>query len=106
MASETSYLVTLPTGRQGASTAAELLKHGKIVHALVSDKTSDRAKSLENIGCILLEGTLDETPTIEPAMKGVTGVFLNLRPLPQDAEAEVPQTRNLLDVAASAKTVT
>lgn len=106
MASTTSYLVTLPTGRQGASTAAELLKHGKTVHALVGDKTSPRAKALENIGCILFEGTLDDKSTIAPAMKGVTGVFLNLRPLQQDASAGVRQTRNLLDVAAAAGTVT
>lgn len=106
MASKPSYLVTLPTGRQGASTAAELLKHGRVVHALVSDKTSSRAKALEDLGCILFEGNLDDKSTIEPALQGVTGIFLNLRPAQQDPEAEIRQTRNVLDVAASSKTVT
>jgi uncharacterized protein YbjT (DUF2867 family) len=106
MAAKHSYLVTLPTGRQGASTAVELLKHGKIVRALVDDKTSSRAKALEVLGCILFEGTLDDKSTIEPAMKGVTGIFLNLRPAHQDAEAEVRQTNNVLEVATSTNTVT
>ena len=101
-----SYLITLATGRQGASTAAELLKHNKVVHALVRDKASRRAKALEDIGCVLFEGNLDDKPTIQSAMKGVTGIFLNLRPAQSDRKAEVQQTRNILELATSEKTVT
>lgn len=106
MASKVSYLVTLATGRQGASTAAELIKHDKIVHAFVRDKTSSRSKALEDLGCVLFEGDLEDKSTIEPAIKGVTGIFLNLRPAQQDPEAEIRQTRNVLELAATEKTVT
>jgi uncharacterized protein YbjT (DUF2867 family) len=101
-----SYLITLATGRQGASTAAELLKHNKVVHVLVRDKTSSRAKALQDIGCILFEGDLEDKSTIGSALKGVTGIFLNLRPAQQDPDAEIRQAKNLLESAAPEKSVT
>jgi uncharacterized protein YbjT (DUF2867 family) len=105
MAAKMCYLVTLATGRQGASTAAELIKHGKIVHAFVKDMTSPRSKALESLGCVLFEGNLDDKSAIEQAIKGVTGIFLNLQPAQQDPEAEIRQTRNVLELASSSKTV-
>jgi uncharacterized protein YbjT (DUF2867 family) len=101
-----SYLITLPTGRQGASTAAELLKHNKVVHVLVSDPTSSRAQALHKLGCVLFQGDLEDNSSIQPATKGVTGTFLNLRPSGQNPEAQIHQAKNLLEVAATEPSVT
>jgi hypothetical protein len=40
------------------------------------------------------------------AVKEVSGIFLNLRPAQPDPNAEVRQTKNVLEIAASEKTVT
>ena len=106
MPSKQSYLVTLATGRQGTSTAAELRKHDNIVHVFVRDKTSERAKHLESLGCIVFEGSADDIHTIEPAMRGVTGIFLNFFPDFQDLTSQARQAQNYLTVAAASKTVT
>jgi uncharacterized protein YbjT (DUF2867 family) len=101
-----SYLVTLATGRQGTSTAAELRKQEKIVHVFVRDKASERAKHLESLGCVVFEGSPDDINSIEPAMEGITGIFLNFWPNFQDPTSEGRQAKNYLRVATASKTVT
>ena len=106
MALRESYLVTLATGRQGTSTAEELRRHDKTVHVFVRDKTSGRAKYLESLGCIVFQGSADDIPSIEPAMQGVTGIFLNFWPDFKDPASNMRQAENYLGVAAASNTVT
>jgi uncharacterized protein YbjT (DUF2867 family) len=65
-----TYFVTLATGRQGASTAACLLKHNNRVHAFVRDKGTSDAKTLEKLGCKLFEGSPDDPAAVTPAIAG------------------------------------
>lgn len=104
MANE-AYLITLATGRQGAATATELRKKGKVVHALVRDKTTAPAKALEKLGCILFEGTPNDEFLVGEAMNGVSGLFLNIFANSEDPNAEWLHTVIFLTAAVAAKTV-
>lgn len=101
-----TYLITLATGRQGASTCACLLKHGNTVHALVRDKNSQHAKDLEKLGCKIFQGDLDEPSTITPAIEGCQGIFLNVFPAQRDPNVNIRQAHVFIEAATKAKLTT
>jgi uncharacterized protein YbjT (DUF2867 family) len=104
MANE-AYLVTLATGRQGTATATELRKKGMAVHALVRNKTTAPAKALQDLGCILFEGNLDDITVVEAAMTGVSGLFVDIFPDSEDPTTELRHAGILLSAAVAAETV-
>jgi uncharacterized protein YbjT (DUF2867 family) len=106
MSSKPSYLITLATGRQGTSTAIELLKRGVTVHVFVRSASAPKALHLKSLGCIVFEGSADDPSTMAPAMRGVTGVFLNFFPDGRDFDKQISQAVNFLVAAQNAKTVT
>lgn len=97
-----AFLVTGATGRQGGSTARELLKAGAKVNALVRNPQSDAAKELASLGAALIKGDLDDTPAITQALQGVTGVFFN-PPSPGDVTLET--TTTFIEVCAAQSNV-
>jgi uncharacterized protein YbjT (DUF2867 family) len=72
---EKIILVTGATGRQGGATATKLIADGWQVHALVRDPSSDRARTLSEMGVELASGDMDDLASLERAMAGVYGVF-------------------------------
>lgn len=99
-------LITLATGRQGTSTAIQLLSHNCTVQAFVRSTTSPRAQHLQSLGCTLFSGCVDSVPSITAAIKVCTGLFLNLLPNPQDPDAEARQAQAFINCALETKTVT
>lgn len=68
-------LVFGATGQQGGSVAAELLKAGWSVRALVRDVASPQSLALQAAGVELFLGTFDDLDAMATAMKGAYGVF-------------------------------
>ncbi|CAI7674919.1 unnamed protein product [Penicillium manginii] len=94
-------LVTGATGHQGGATARELLKSGVKVHALVRSPSSEPALELRRLGVHLFPGDFDNA-----AMEGVTAVFLNVSPIPSDAEREVIHGKNVIEATKNSGSVT
>lgn len=67
---------------------------------------TEPAKALQELGCILFEGTPDDVTVVEEAMKGVSGLFLNIFADSEDPTTELRQAGILLSVAVVAQTVT
>lgn len=97
---EPTALVMRATGAQGRGTIKHLLRKGWHIHAMVSDKSSDRAKALgilsSNIR--LYEGDWKDPKAIEAAMQGCKTLFLNQMPSFTD-DAEVQEARTVLNIA-------
>ena len=103
--SSSSFLVTGATGQQGGATARELLKHNVIVHALVRNTESEASQELRRLGCVLFQGSYDDLPAVEAALKGVKGVFLNPMVNLADPDAEVRQASNIIRAAIATRKV-
>lgn len=101
-----TFLVNLATGRQGSSTARELLKAGQQVNALVRNRNSPVALALAQEGATIFEGGLEDEAAIRAATEGTQGIFLNLVPNPFGPSAELETTQRFLTAAREAKTVT
>lgn len=86
-----TYLVTGATGRQGGSTARELLEAGAKVHALVRNPDSSAAKDIKAQGAILVKGDAADTVALTKALQGVDGVFFN-PPYPAEDTLQVAQS--------------
>ena len=93
-----TFLVTGATGRQGGSTARELLKSGAKVHALVRNPQSDASKQLQSLGAILFKGDLEDTASVTRALEGVTGVFFNP---PSPEEVTLATTTSFIETCAA-----
>ncbi|MEU1084822.1 NmrA/HSCARG family protein [Streptomyces sp. NPDC005908] len=103
MALDGTILVLGGTGRQGGGVARELLRRGHTVHALVRDPGKAEARALEEAGAVLVCGDLDDEATLEPAMRGVHGVFsVQTFRGPGGVEAEERQARAVADAAVRA----
>ena len=78
-----TYLVTLPTGKQGRATISALLQAGAKVHAVVRDPTKNTARELEHQGVVLFKGSNDDFDVFSAAAQGCKGVFLNVLHWPE-----------------------
>jgi uncharacterized protein YbjT (DUF2867 family) len=94
-------LVFGATGKQGGSTARQLLKRGWQVRAFVRDPGKAQALELAELGAALQVGDLDDADSIERAMAGVYGVFSVQTPLgPGGVPAEEVHGKLVADIAA------
>jgi uncharacterized protein YbjT (DUF2867 family) len=93
-------LVTGATGQQGGALAKLLLqkKHNK-VHALTRNTQSSAAQDLRNKGANILKGDLDDSDSLEQAVKDVDSVFLMGTPFEDGTEAETRRGKLMADVA-------
>ena len=89
------------TGRQGGSVAKELLGRGWEVHALVRDPQAPAARKLADHGAVLVRGDLDDTASLQAALRGAHGVFsVQTFTTPEGVTGEERQGRSVADVAA------
>jgi uncharacterized protein YbjT (DUF2867 family) len=70
-----TILVLGATGKQGGAVARELLRRGRIVHALVRDPRTRAALALADAGAVLVRGDMDDEASLRAAMTGMHGVF-------------------------------
>jgi uncharacterized protein YbjT (DUF2867 family) len=75
MADAKTILVTGATGQQGGAVAAELLSHGFTVAAMTRKPDSEKARALAKRGVRIIAGDLDDSASLEAALKGMWGVF-------------------------------
>ena len=94
-----SFLVTGATGHQGGALARILLAQNDSVHALVRDPTTEKSHALEKQGAKIFKGGFDDVDVIKAAIAGVSGVFLNPFPTPQDPDLQIRQAQNVIDAA-------
>jgi uncharacterized protein YbjT (DUF2867 family) len=94
--SPSTIFVVGATGAQGGAMARALLRNNWVVHALVRDPSSSASQTLKSQGASLFKGDWDDLPALQAAATGCTGVFLNLFPSFEDAEAEVRHAQNIL----------
>ncbi len=65
------------TGTQGSGVVAELLARGQFtVRVLTRNPDSEKAKSLGQQGCEVVQGDLTKPETLKPAFNGAYGLFL------------------------------
>lgn len=101
---ERLVLVTGATGKQGGAVARHLLQRGVPVRALTRDPTKAAARSLAERGAEVVRGDLDEPESLEPALRGATGVFSVQNFWETGFEREVRQGIALADLAKAAGT--
>ena len=74
--SNRTVLVTGATGNQGGATARELLAAGRYrVRAMTRKPDSEGAKALKSRGAEIVQGDLNDEPSLRKAMEGAWGVF-------------------------------
>jgi uncharacterized protein YbjT (DUF2867 family) len=75
---EKVILVTGSTGRQGFSVAKHLLESKRYsVRCFVRDTCKETCKQLKQMGAEICEGRFENPETIEKAMHGCYGCFIN-----------------------------
>ncbi|RSM81661.1 NmrA family transcriptional regulator [Kibdelosporangium aridum] len=103
MAVDGTILVLGGTGKQGGATAGELLRRGRVVHALVRDPESPKARALADAGAVLVRGDMNDEASLRAAMAGVHGVFsVQTFLTPGGVEEEERQGKAVADAAAHA----
>lgn len=103
MAADGTILVLGGTGRQGGAVVRELLRRGRIVHALVRDPQTRAARMLADAGAVLVRGDMDDEASLRAAMKGIHGVFsVQTFRTPGGVTTEERQGKAVADAAAQA----
>ncbi|MFL5909557.1 MAG: NmrA/HSCARG family protein [Gaiellaceae bacterium] len=96
-------LVLGGTGRQGGAVARELLRRGRIVHALVRNPQTPAALALADAGAVLVRGDLNDEASLRAAMRGMHGVFsVQTFVTPGGVTTEERQGKAVGDAAAQA----
>jgi uncharacterized protein YbjT (DUF2867 family) len=91
------------TGQQGHAVVAHLLKNGWSVKALVRNPKKSEAKALEQQGVTLVQGDLNDRPSLDKALKGCYGLFSVQNPLKcGGTDQEIVQGKALADAAKAA----
>jgi uncharacterized protein YbjT (DUF2867 family) len=99
MAKQESILVTGATGQQGGAIARELLGHGYRVKAMTRKPQGEKAQALQKRGAEIIYGDLDDTQSLEQALKGVWGVFSVQNTWEAGVEREEAQGKDLAEIA-------
>jgi uncharacterized protein YbjT (DUF2867 family) len=95
-------LVTGATGKQGGAVLRNLLSRNWKVRALTRNPEGRAARALLSRGVEVLRGDLEDLSTLEPAVKGVYGVYSVQDFWSVGARREVLQGKNLAEAAAKA----
>jgi uncharacterized protein YbjT (DUF2867 family) len=94
-----TIVVTGATGRQGGAVARHLLGEGWQVRALTRNSQSTQARALAALGTEVVQGDMDDSASLRPALAGAYGVYSVQTPYIHGAEAEVRQGKNVAEVA-------
>src|SRR5919197_1400777 len=92
-------LVTGATGQQGGSLARLLLQKKYKVYALTRNTQSAAAQGLGNKGAKLVKGDLDDSDSLERAVKDVQSIFLMGTPFEDGTEGETRRGKLMADIA-------
>src|SRR5499433_1006282 len=95
-------LVTGATGRQGGSVIRHMHPKGWKLRALTRDPDSPAAQKLVRMGIEVVKGDLENARTLEPATRGVYGIYSVQDFWAVGAKREVQQGKNLADAAKEA----
>jgi len=95
-------LVTGATGRQGGSVIRHMHPKGWKLRALTRDPDSPAAQKLVRMGIEVVKGDLEIPRTLEPATRGVYGIYSVQDFWAVGAKREVQQGKNLADAAKEA----
>jgi uncharacterized protein YbjT (DUF2867 family) len=95
-------LVSGATGKQGGTTARNLLERGFAVRALTRDAEKAAARELADLGAEVVSGDLEDRASIERVLDGVYGLFSVQQFMETGVEGEVRQGVLLADAARAA----
>jgi uncharacterized protein YbjT (DUF2867 family) len=97
-------LVTGATGNQGGAVTKHLLAKGMMVRALTRNSASTASEKLRQAGAELVQGDLNDPPSLTKALQGVDAVFSvqDFWAKGVGYEGELKQGVNLADAAAKA----
>ncbi|NMO14669.1 NmrA/HSCARG family protein [Pyxidicoccus fallax] len=101
MSVQREVLVVGATGQQGGAVARCLLERGHRVRTLVRAPEAPAATELHRLGVVLVEGRLEDAPSLVRAMAGVEAVFGVTTPF-EGVAAEAPKGMALVDAAREA----
>ena len=99
VANQRTILVTGATGQQGGSLARLLLHKKHKVYALTRNAQSSSAQDLRNRGANIVKGDLDDSDSLEHAVKDVESVFLMGTPFEDGTEGEIRRGKLMTDSA-------
>jgi uncharacterized protein YbjT (DUF2867 family) len=99
VANQRTILVTGATGQQGGSLARLLLQKEHKVYALTRNAQSSSAQDLRNRGAKIMKGDLDDSDSLEHAVKDVESVFLMGTPFEDGTEGEIRRGKLMADIA-------
>jgi len=100
--SDRTILVTGATGRQGGAVIRHLLPKGWKLRALTRNPSAAAARNLMGQGVEVVQADLEDPLSLEPAVRGVYGVYSVQDFWAVGAKREVRQGKNLADVAKKA----
>ena len=103
VANQRKILVTGATGQQGGSLARLLLQKKHKVYALTRNTQSSAAQDLRNKGANVVKGDLDDSDSLERAVKDVESIFLMGTPFEDGTEGETRRGKQMADIAKENK---
>ncbi len=95
-------LVCGATGSQGGTVARSLLGRGFRVRALTRDSQKPEARALADRGAEVVQGDMDDPPSVDRALEGVHGVFSVQNFWEAGYDREVRQGKTVADAASAA----
>jgi uncharacterized protein YbjT (DUF2867 family) len=103
VANQRKILVTGATGQQGGSLARLFLQKKHKVYALTRNIQSSAAQDLRNKGANVVKGDLDDSDSLERAVKDVESIFLMGTPFEDGTEGETRRGKLMADIAKENK---
>ena len=103
VANQRKILVTGATGQQGGSLARLLLQKKHKVYALTRNTQSPAAQDLRNKGANVVKGDLDDSDSLERAVKDVESIFLMGTPFEDGTEGETRRGKLMADISKENK---
>jgi uncharacterized protein YbjT (DUF2867 family) len=103
VANQRKILVTGSTGQQGGALARLLLQKKHKVYALTRNTQSSAAQDLRNKGANIVKGDLDDSDSLERAVKDVQSIFLMGTPFEDGTEGETRRGKLMADIAKDNK---
>ncbi len=97
-----TVLVSGATGRQGGAVVRHMLPKGWRLRALTRNPSSHPAQELARQGVEVVQGDLEDPPSLERAARGVYGIYSVQDFWTVGAKREVQQGKNLADAAKKA----
>jgi len=98
-----TVLVTGATGRQGGAVVRHMLPNRWKLRALTRNPSSHASQELARQGVDVLQGDLEDPPSLERASRGVYGIYSVQDFWAVGARREVQQGKNLADAAKKAR---